>query len=62
MYEMHVGAAATGTGLVWHVVAPGHSATLCGQSVRREESSDTDRHCLPCMTRFQDLFHEDAHS
>ncbi|MFI8825036.1 hypothetical protein [Streptomyces sp. NPDC053431] len=55
MYEMHVGAAAPGSGLVWHIVAPGDGTTLCGQALNREGPADTDLHCTPCMVRFQSL-------
>lgn len=54
MYEMHVGTAATGSGLVWHVVARQDSAALCGQPLRTDDVAETDRHCLSCMTVFQD--------
>ncbi|MET9962444.1 hypothetical protein ABZ128_25845 [Streptomyces sp. NPDC006326] len=54
MYEMHVGEAVTGSGLVWHVVARDHSATLCGQPLRPGGNAETDRHCLPCMAAFQE--------
>ncbi|WP_190158131.1 hypothetical protein [Streptomyces litmocidini] len=60
MYEMHVGAVPAGTGPAWHVVAPGHATTLCGQVLDRTGSSDTDHHCTPCMARLQELMHHDA--
>ncbi|MFF3975999.1 hypothetical protein [Streptomyces sp. NPDC001828] len=55
MYEMHVGTAVTGTRRVWHVVAHDQRATLCGQPLDPDENTQTDHHCLPCMTAFQRL-------
>lgn len=55
MYEMHIGASATGSGLVWHVVVHDESATLCGQSLQADGAADTDLHCASCMAVFQDL-------
>ncbi|URM89152.1 hypothetical protein LUW75_03040 [Streptomyces sp. MRC013] len=57
MYEMRIGTAATGSGLVWHVVGRDRSSALCGQSLR-EECDETDLHCLPCMSRFQELMRQ----
>ncbi|WP_406503991.1 hypothetical protein [Streptomyces sp. NBC_00212] len=53
MYEMHVGIAVSGARPVWHVVAHGQRAALCGQPFGPEEDTQTDHHCLPCMTAFQ---------
>ncbi|MFI6053420.1 hypothetical protein ACIBCO_25465 [Streptomyces violascens] len=55
MYEMHVGISVSGTGQVWHVVAHGQRATLCGQPLGRDGDTQTDHHCLDCMTAFQRL-------
>ncbi|MCP9956674.1 MULTISPECIES: hypothetical protein [Streptomyces] len=54
MYEMRIGTAATGSGLVWHVVGHDRSSALCGQPLR-EEDDETDLHCLSCMSMFQEL-------
>ncbi|MFB9388420.1 hypothetical protein ACFPM3_06105 [Streptomyces coeruleoprunus] len=61
MYEMHIGTAATGTGLVWHVVAHDRASALCGQPLHEEEA-ETDRHCLHCMTMFQELMRRTTRS
>ncbi|MBT2406479.1 MULTISPECIES: hypothetical protein [unclassified Streptomyces] len=53
MYEMRIGVAHTGTGLVWHVVAHDRPGSLCGQPLEPGEHGETDRHCLPCMATFQ---------
>lgn len=60
MYEMHVGEAVTGSGLVWHVVAHDHAATLCGQPLGPRGTAETDRHCLPCMAAFQESMRQGA--
>ncbi|MEU3634464.1 hypothetical protein [Streptomyces fradiae] len=61
MYEMRVGTAATGTGLVWHVVGKDRSSALCGQPLR-EVGDETDRHCLSCMSAFQELMQQPGRS
>lgn len=58
MYEMQVGEAATGPGLVWHVVARDRRATLCGRPLQPGGNAETDHHCVPCMTAFQDVMRE----
>ncbi|MET9887771.1 hypothetical protein ABZZ20_32470 [Streptomyces sp. NPDC006430] len=60
MYEMHVGTAATGTGLVWHVVAHDRPETLCGLPLQPSHTTDTEQHCLPCITEFQRLIQENV--
>ncbi|MFE3183342.1 hypothetical protein ACFXKR_21085 [Streptomyces violascens] len=55
MYEMHVGISVSGAGQVWHVVAQGQRATLCGQPLDLDGGAQTDHHCLACMTAFQHL-------
>ncbi|WP_406110467.1 hypothetical protein OG698_46730 [Streptomyces sp. NBC_01003] len=63
MHEMWVGVDAAGGGLVWHVLAADTAATLCGQRRQREGVAghdSTDRHCLECMTAFQDIFQASA--
>ncbi|MDJ0384779.1 hypothetical protein [Streptomyces sp. G-G2] len=62
MYEMQVGEAVTGTGLVWHVVAHDRLATLCGRPLQPARSPVTDHHCLPCMASFQELMRGPAGS
>ncbi|MFG3497545.1 hypothetical protein [Streptomyces sp. NPDC047886] len=51
---MRVGATATGSDPVWHVVAQDDSATLCGQPLGADDAAETDRHCVSCMAAFQD--------
>ncbi|MEV2212310.1 hypothetical protein AB0H86_12785 [Streptomyces sp. NPDC050997] len=58
MYEMCVGPE-TGTGaLVWHVLERHRGSSLCGVDLPAgpgaRPSEGTDRHCLPCMARFQE--------
>ncbi|MFF1355224.1 hypothetical protein [Streptomyces sp. NPDC058297] len=63
MHEMWVGVDAAGGGLVWHVLSADTAATLCGQRRQREGvagQDSTDRHCLECMTAFQDIFQAPA--
>ncbi|WP_326778275.1 hypothetical protein [Streptomyces sp. NBC_01445] len=63
MHEMWVGVDAAGGGLVWHVLAADTATTLCGQRKQREGVAghdSTDRHCLECMTAFQDIFQASA--
>ncbi|MFG2334158.1 hypothetical protein ACGFMM_31775 [Streptomyces sp. NPDC048604] len=58
MYEMHVGTAPPDGTLVWHIAAKDRATALCGESLRHEHSADrdsTDRHCVPCMSSFQEL-------
>ncbi|MFD0266357.1 hypothetical protein ACFVGY_07155 [Streptomyces sp. NPDC127106] len=55
MYEMHLGEAATGQDPVWHVVARDRSATLCGRPLLPAGYTETDAHCVPCMTAFRDV-------
>ncbi|WP_228980277.1 hypothetical protein [Streptomyces sp. DH12] len=61
MYEMHIGTAATDSDLVWHVVAQHQSAALCGQPLG-DQGAETDRHCLSCMTMFQELMRRPGES
>ncbi|WP_371673540.1 hypothetical protein OG985_41280 [Streptomyces sp. NBC_00289] len=57
MYEMCVGPQTGSAELVWHVVARQGAGSLCGieLSAPVPGAAETNRHCLPCMTRFQQL-------
>lgn len=60
MYEMCVGPETETGALVWHVMERHQGNSLCGvdmaglPAVGRSAGTETDRHCLPCMTRFQE--------
>ncbi|MDH6622451.1 hypothetical protein M2271_000238 [Streptomyces sp. LBL] len=57
MYEMCVGPETKTGALVWHVVERRQGNSLCGADLSgtpRADQSETDRHCLPCMARFQE--------
>lgn len=60
MYEMCVGPEAGTGALVWHVLERHRGSSLCGvdlpkgSGARPSERTATDRHCLPCMARFQE--------
>lgn len=63
MYEMHVGIAPPDGTLVWHIAAKDRATALCGQTLHKEPSNDrdnTDRHCVPCMSSFQELIDQRA--
>jgi hypothetical protein len=57
MYEMCVGPE-TKTGVpVWHVMERHQGSSLCGADLSRAPRSagtETDRHCVSCMARFQE--------
>ncbi|MEV0638296.1 hypothetical protein AB0I77_25805 [Streptomyces sp. NPDC050619] len=57
MYEMCVGPETETGALVWHVMERHQSSSLCGVDISgdaRAAGTETDRHCLPCMARFQE--------
>ncbi|MFB6678347.1 hypothetical protein ACFCWG_39230 [Streptomyces sp. NPDC056390] len=63
MHEMWVGVDAASGGLVWHVLTTDTATTLCGQPRQHEGGAghaSTDRHCLECMTSFQDIMQAPA--
>ena len=55
MHEMWCGADTLGE-LVWHVLTPDRTSTLCGIEKREQPGGrqQTDKHCVPCMRTFQD--------
>ncbi|MFD0312932.1 hypothetical protein [Streptomyces flavalbus] len=53
---MHIGPGTADGELVWHLVPPHDAKTLCGARVSGSPgaaANSTDRHCAPCMVRFQ---------
>jgi hypothetical protein len=60
MYEMCVGPEAGTGALVWHVMERHQGSSLCGIDIsgtsgaQRSPGTETDRHCVPCMARFQE--------
>lgn len=54
MHEMWCGADTSGEP-VWHVLVVDEGLTLCGLEKRAQpvERASTDKHCFPCMKRFQ---------
>ncbi|WP_030679837.1 hypothetical protein, partial [Streptomyces cellulosae] len=57
MYEMCVGPETKTGAPVWHVVERHRGNSLCGADLSgapRSAGTETDRHCLPCMARFQE--------
>lgn len=58
MHEMRVGPEPGSGKPVWHVVTGQRGTSLCGADVpdgSGPSRDETDHHCLPCMTRFQQL-------